>query len=59
MISLDYTVLVQIASFLLLWFFLNRLVFTPLCKVIEDREKRIDGVKAEAESLIEERSREP
>lgn len=57
MISLDYTVLVQIASFLLLWFFLNRLVFTPFRRVIEEREQRTDGVKTETESLIEERRR--
>ena len=57
MISLDYTILVQIASFLLLWFFLNRLVFTPFRRVIEEREQRTDGVKTETESLIEERWR--
>jgi F-type H+-transporting ATPase subunit b len=57
MISLDYTILVQIASFLLLWFFLNRLIFTPFRRVIEEREQRTDGVKTETESLIEERRR--
>ncbi len=57
MISLDYTVLVQIASFLLFWFFLNKLVFTPFRRVIEEREQRTDGVKTETESLIEERGR--
>ena len=57
MISLDYTVLIQIASFLLFWFFLNRLVFTPFRRVIEEREQRTDGVKTETESLIEERRR--
>ncbi len=57
MISLDYTVLVQIASFLLFWFFLNKLVFTPFRRVIEEREQRTDGVKTETESLIEERAR--
>jgi F-type H+-transporting ATPase subunit b len=57
MISLDYTVLVQIASFLLFWFFLNKLVFTPFRRLIEEREQRTDGVKTETESLIEERLR--
>lgn len=57
MISLDYTVLIQIVSFLLFWFFLNRLVFTPFRRVIEEREQRTDGVKTETESLIEERRR--
>ncbi len=57
MISLDYTVLIQIASFLLFWFFLNKLVFTPFRRLIEEREQRTDGVKTETESLIEERRR--
>ncbi len=57
MISLDYTVLIQIASFILFWIFLNRLVFTPFRRVIEEREQRTDGVKTETESLIEERLR--
>ena len=57
MISLDYTVLVQIASFLLFWFFLNKLVFTPFRRLIEEREQKTDGVKTETESLIEERMR--
>ncbi len=57
MIALDYTVLIQIASFILFWVFLNRLVFTPFRRVIEEREQRTDGVKTETESLIEERRR--
>ncbi|MFQ5539414.1 MAG: ATP synthase F0 subunit B [Candidatus Binatia bacterium] len=57
MISLDYTALVQIASFLLLLYLLNSLVFTPFRRLLEERERRTEGVKAETESLLEEGKR--
>ncbi|MEE8075687.1 MAG: ATP synthase F0 subunit B [Candidatus Binatia bacterium] len=57
MISLDYTVFVQIASFLLLLYLLNRLVFTPFRLLLEEREQRTEGVEAETESLLEEGKR--
>ncbi|MEE9551323.1 MAG: ATP synthase F0 subunit B [Candidatus Binatia bacterium] len=57
MISLDYTVFVQIASFLLLLYLLNRLVFTPFRLLLEERERRTEGVEAETESFLEEGKR--
>jgi F-type H+-transporting ATPase subunit b len=57
MIALDYTVFVQIVSFLFLWFLLNQLVFKLFLGVLEDRERRTEGVKAETASLIEEAER--
>ncbi|MFQ5850266.1 MAG: hypothetical protein ACE5JU_06710 [Candidatus Binatia bacterium] len=57
MLVLDYTLVVQILSFLLFWFLLDRLVFTPFCRLIEERERRTEGVKAETESLMEEEER--
>ncbi len=57
MISLDYTVFVQIASFLLLLYLLNRLIFTPFRLLLEEREQRTEGVEAETESLLEEGNR--
>lgn len=57
MIALDYTVFVQIVSFLFLWFLLNRLVFRPFLGVIEERERRTEGVKAETQSLMDEGER--
>lgn len=57
MIALDYTIFVQIAAFILFWFLLSRLVFNPLSRVIDERERRTEGVKDEAESLKEERER--
>ncbi len=57
MIALDYTVLVQIASFLALWFLLTKLLFKPFVALLEEREERTDGVKAEAASLTAEAER--
>ena len=57
MIALDYTVLVQIVSFLVLWFLLTRLLFRPFVALLEEREKRTDGVKGEAASLAGEGER--
>ena len=57
MIALDYTVLVQIVSFLFLWFLLTRLLFRPFVALLEERERRTDGVKAVAASLSAEAER--
>ena len=57
MIALDYTVLVQIVSFLLLWFLLTRLLFRPFVALLEERERRTDGIKAVAASLTAEAER--
>lgn len=57
MIALDYTVIVQIVSFLLLWFFLSRLLFRPFLRLLEEREQRTEGARAEAALLREEAER--
>jgi F-type H+-transporting ATPase subunit b len=57
MIALDYTVIVQIVSFLFLWFLLTRLLFRPFIGLLEERERRTEGVKAETASLLEEGER--
>jgi len=57
MIALDYSILLQIALFLFLWFFLTRLVFKPFQRLLEERERRTEGVTAEAETLMEEAER--
>ena len=57
MIALDYTVLVQIVSFLLLWFLLTRLLFRPFLRLLEERERRTEGVRGETASLMEEAER--
>lgn len=57
MIALDYTLLFQIVIFLFLWFVLNRLLFRPFLALIEERERRTEGVKSEAASLTDEGAR--
>ncbi len=57
MITLDYTVVIQIVSFLLLWFLLNRILFRPFLTLLSERERRTEGVKAQTASLMEEAER--
>ena len=54
MITIDYSIFIQIALFLLIWFFLARFVFTPYQRLLGEREQRTEGMKAEAETLLEE-----
>ncbi len=57
MIVFDYTILFQIIVFLSLWFVLNKLLFRPFLALIEERERRTEGVKSEAASLTNEGAR--
>ena len=47
----DFSFVIQIVSFLLLWAALKRLAFDPMMHVIEEREQRTHGGMAEAEAL--------
>ena len=53
MIDIDYSIFIQIGLFLLIWFFLARFVFTPFQRLLGEREQRTEGMKAEAETLLE------
>jgi len=57
MIALDYTVIVQVVAFLVFWFLLTKLLFEPFVGLLEERERRTEGVKAEAAALREEGER--
>jgi F-type H+-transporting ATPase subunit b len=57
MIAPDYTVIVQIVSFLVFWVLLTKLLFKPFLGLLEERERRTEGVKAEAAALVEESER--
>ncbi len=57
MIELDYTIVIQIIVFLILWFLLTRLLFRPFLRLLEERERKTEGVKAETASLIDEGER--
>jgi F-type H+-transporting ATPase subunit b len=54
-VDLDASLLVQIALFVVLLVFLKPLLFEPMLKLFEEREKRIEGTRREA-SKEDERS---
>lgn len=50
-VDVDLSVFVQVALFALLAFALKPLLFDPLLKLFEEREKRIEGARAESFAL--------
>ncbi len=57
MISLDYTILYQIALFVVLFFVLDRLLFRPYLALLEQRERQTLGAQDETRALIHEGER--
>ena len=53
MIDLNYTMLIQMVNFLVLIFILNLLLYKPITKIIDERNKKIEDSKSEVESLDE------
>jgi len=60
----DYTFLVQIALFVVLWIVLKRLWFDPALRIVQERKRRSEGaldearaIQAEAERLRAEHAR--
>ena len=47
----DFSFVVQIVSFLVLWFGLKRLVFDPVLQVLEERTARTTGAHREAAEI--------
>lgn len=54
MISIDYSLVVQIVLFLILWSILRRVLFGPVGRLMAERERRTEGSHAEARSMTEE-----
>jgi len=52
-VDLDVTVVAQIVLFLILLAILKPLLFDPMLKLFEEREKRIDGAKLQARKMDE------
>lgn len=48
MITLDWTLAVAVVVFLLTVWFLNRLLFSPLSEIMEERRERSEGKRAAA-----------
>ena len=51
MIHIDPTGVIQIILFLVLWFVLNRLLFRPYLRLLEERENKTEGVRRETAAL--------
>ncbi|MGI6386387.1 MAG: ATP synthase F0 subunit B [Desulfomonilia bacterium] len=54
MIELNWTFFVQIFNFLLLMFILNKILYKPILKVLDEREARIAGGQEKAKELLDE-----
>ncbi len=54
MLELNWTVFVQMIWLVLAWFFLSRLLFKPMLRLIELRRNKTVGFSAEAAKLREE-----
>lgn len=54
MISVDFSLVVQIALFLVLWSILRKVLFGPGGRLMAERERRTEGTQAEARSMTEE-----
>jgi len=52
-VDFDGSVLIQFVVFLLLFVLLKPILLDPFLKVVEEREKRTDGAKAEARKMDE------
>ena len=50
-VDFDITFLIQAAIFLLLFLILKPLLFNPMIRLIDERERRIDGAKDEARQM--------
>ncbi|HPI94295.1 MAG TPA: ATP synthase F0 subunit B [Deltaproteobacteria bacterium] len=53
MIEINFTFIIQIINFLALIFILNIVLYKPILKLLDEREKRVDGQQAEAKKVIE------
>lgn len=51
MISLDYTILVQMVNFIALMFILNILLYKPILKIIEKRKRQMDESESEIKRM--------
>jgi len=53
LIEVNFTILIQAINFLLLIFILNKLLYKPILKNLEEREQRIEGQQQQAKKIVE------
>ena len=51
MVSLDYTILIQMANFVLLIFILRKLLYVPILGVMDERKDRMEAADGEVKRL--------
>jgi F-type H+-transporting ATPase subunit b len=54
MVSLDYTILIQMANFILLIFILRKLLYVPILGVINERKERMEEYDGDVKRLKQE-----
>jgi F-type H+-transporting ATPase subunit b len=52
LIELNWTFFVQVINFLILMFILNKILYKPILKVLDERDERIVGGQEKAKQLI-------
>jgi F-type H+-transporting ATPase subunit b len=57
MISLDSSILYQIILFVVLWLILNKILFQPYLRLLEEREHRTTGAQHDSAGLEQEGAR--
>jgi F-type H+-transporting ATPase subunit b len=54
MVSLDYTILIQMANFILLIFILRKLLYVPILGIMNERKERMEEYDGEVKRLKQE-----
>ena len=50
-VAIDWTLIVQAVNFLIFMVLINKFLFQPLLRLMEEREKELNGIYSEAEAL--------
>jgi F-type H+-transporting ATPase subunit b len=53
LIEVNFTLIIQMINFFLLIFILNKILYKPILKILEEREQRIEGQQQQAKKTIE------
>ena len=53
MIEVTFTLFIQAFNFFLLLIILNKILYKPILKILEEREQRIDGQQQQAKKITE------
>ena len=53
MIEINFTLIIQMINFFLLILILNKILYKPILKILEEREQRIEGQQQQAKKTIE------